>query len=231
MAVFSSCNTHLGNLTPNAGMTENVVRAGRLFHPPWIDLRQHPRTLNSFLDIPFLISIHHQLVMRTNLTPDQPCASQIVLRFATDFQLEMRPSLCQRLVCQAQDFFIAETKPSYGSCVRRISCLLQLCETSIHAAFALTQNIHGLFSCQRVGDVAEVDCADNIFGVHISKQLPKWLAFYACIQIPYCVNQCTRRQVNHAFFWTEPAELAVGSQLPVKGSKVIRDRRQIAPYS
>src|ERR1700748_3873249 len=39
VAVFSSCNTHLRNLTPDAGMTENVVRAGRLFHPPWIDLR------------------------------------------------------------------------------------------------------------------------------------------------------------------------------------------------
>src|SRR5579884_798000 len=119
------------------------------------------------------------------------------------------------------DFLIAEAKPSDRSRIGRIPGLLQLFHPRIHARFALAEHLLCFLRSKRVGDVAEINRPYNFFRIHVRKQLPERLAFYASVEVPDRVNERASGQMNDALLRAEPAELAVRSQLAIKRAEVV----------
>src|SRR6266567_831772 len=121
VAVLSCRDAHRRRLCAYACMAENVIRAGRLLHPPQVQLGQLPCTGNSLLDAPPLVGIDHQLVGPPNLFAHQPAAPQIVLCVSPHLQFEAGPALSQRLPAKRANLLVAEAVPPDGGRVRGIS--------------------------------------------------------------------------------------------------------------
>ena len=124
VAVFAGGDAH-GHLPPDAGVSENIVRTGGLFHPPGINFSKLLRALDGFIHVPFLIGIHHQLVGGSNFFTNQACPTQIVGWISSNLQFEMGPALTKTFAAQAPNLVVTKTKPAYRSGVGRIAKSLQ----------------------------------------------------------------------------------------------------------
>src|SRR5579883_942488 len=110
--MFAGCHADRSNGMRNACMTKHIVRAGRLFNPPGIDLRQQLHIGDGFFHLPHLVRVNHQLCVRTNLAPQQASPSDVVPNVRTYLQLEMCPTLRQRLLAQLTQIVVAIAKPT-----------------------------------------------------------------------------------------------------------------------
>lgn len=77
VAVLTSGDANSG-FAPDAGVTEDVVGAGWLFHPPGIDLGKGAGAVDGFLDVPLLVSVHHELVFRADFGAHEAGATEVV---------------------------------------------------------------------------------------------------------------------------------------------------------
>src|SRR5207244_10873521 len=86
-----------GDGARDRGGTENVVRAGRLFDPPWIETRETLHLPDGFAHVPTLIRVHHETPLAADLLAHQRCAAHVVLEIGTDLHLERGPAFRDRL--------------------------------------------------------------------------------------------------------------------------------------
>src|SRR5277367_883771 len=93
MAMFAGSNAHGRHLAPDARMAQNVIRTRRFFHPPWIDLGEHPRSFNGLVHVPLLVGVHHQPVLRPDSVAHYSRTPQVADGITAHHQLDVRPSL------------------------------------------------------------------------------------------------------------------------------------------
>src|SRR6266542_1371810 len=91
---------------PYRRMSQHVVRARRLLDPPRIELRERLDAIDRLVDVPTLVRVDHQPVLRADLFTHQADARRIVPRRGAHFDLEMRPALRQRLAAQMTDLLV-----------------------------------------------------------------------------------------------------------------------------
>src|ERR1700761_1147817 len=92
----------------DAGMSENVVRVGWLFHPPWVNLGQLGGAADGFLNAPFLIGIHHHPEVRADFFAHDARTAKVLLRVAAYLQLEGRPALLDDFTDKLTNGVVAE---------------------------------------------------------------------------------------------------------------------------
>ena len=59
-------------------MTEHIIGRSRLFDPPRIELRQRFDLSNGFADVPALVGVHHQAIVRPDLFAHEGRAADVV---------------------------------------------------------------------------------------------------------------------------------------------------------
>src|SRR5258708_222223 len=83
-----------------------------VFQRPGVNFSQVIGALDGFLDFPFLIGIHHQLVVGSNFFTNKPCTAQIVGWISSNLQFEMGPSLMNAFAAQPAHLVVAKSKPA-----------------------------------------------------------------------------------------------------------------------
>ena len=86
-----------------------------------------------------------------------------------------------------------------------------------------------IFRRQSIGEVAERNARDNLFGRHIDEEFPQRLAFGFGVEVPDGINQRCSRQVNDALLGSQPTHLTVRRDLVPKGAEVFGQRFQRPP--
>src|SRR6185369_2512636 len=114
LRVLPGGDAHRPHAFPDRRMTEHVVRARWLFDPEEIEIRQRADTVDRFLDVPALIGVDHQLVLRSDLLTDESDAGTIVLNRRANFDLEVRPSFRGRFPAEMTNLFVRIADPPGG---------------------------------------------------------------------------------------------------------------------
>ena len=66
-----------GGFAADAGVAEDVVGAGGLFHPPGVDGREGAGAGDGFDDAPFLVGVDHEFVGPADLFADDVAAAEV----------------------------------------------------------------------------------------------------------------------------------------------------------
>ena len=114
LAVLAGGNADAGDFAADAGVAEDVVGAGGLFHPPWIELLKLAGAEDGFFDVPLLVGVHHELVGGADFFTDEAGAALVVGGVTANFQLEVRPAGGESFIAKAGDFLVAEADPAGG---------------------------------------------------------------------------------------------------------------------
>ena len=165
VAVLAGSDADGGDLAANAGVAEDVVRAGGLFHPPRVHFGEGAGALDGFKHTPLLVGIDHQLAGRANLLANDAGAAEIVFGQAADLELEVRPALGERLAAEPPNLFLGVAEPSNRRGVRGIAVGFEQREPLRKAGgAAAVENLPGFFAGQGVVDVAEVHRREDMLG-------------------------------------------------------------------
>ena len=225
--MFAGGHANRVNPLADCGVSENVVGAGGFFDPPRVKFGQATHVGDRLIDIPDLIGVHHQLAFPAKLFAQDLCPADILLDIRADFLLEMVPAFGNGLTRQQAHFFFGITQPAGGGGVAGEAGSQHLFFPRCLAGKLLPQQGDGFVGRQGVGDVGEIDATHQLLGRHVDEQFPDRLAGLLRPQIPDRVDDGCRRQVNHAFFRPEPAQLAIAGDhfMPVS-TEVLGDRFQ-----
>ncbi len=112
LAVLAGGDADAGHFAADARVAEDVVRAGRLFHPPGVERLELADPQDGFFDIPFLIGVHHEKAGVADLRAEDMRPAPVVVGIAADLELEMRESGGQGLIAQAGNLLVAEAEPA-----------------------------------------------------------------------------------------------------------------------
>src|SRR5258707_15122476 len=91
VTVFAGGDTCGCRLAANTGVTEDVVRAGRLFHPPGLQLGELAGAGDGFGDSPLLIGVDHHAVVGADGGAHDATPAYVVFGIAANLELEMHP--------------------------------------------------------------------------------------------------------------------------------------------
>src|SRR4029077_9565430 len=106
MTMFARCHADWRDRFANCSMAENIVGTCRFFDPPGAELGQAAHVTYGFIDIPHLVSIHHELSIPTDFFAQHPSTTNIRLDMAAHFLFEMGPTRSHAFTRQAPQLFI-----------------------------------------------------------------------------------------------------------------------------
>jgi hypothetical protein len=222
MAVFAGGDADTG-LAADAGVAEDVVGTGGLFHPPRLNFDELTRALDGFEDAPLLVGVDHHAVGWADLFADDAGAAKVVCGFATDLEFEVGPAVSEAFAAEAADLLFAVAEPAGGGGVGRVARGFELCKAGCLSWFGVAEEGKGVVGGEGVGDVAEVDGGDDLLGRHVGEELPEWLIFGLGVEVPDGVDEGAGGEMDNAFFGAEPAKLGVAGNLQVEGVEVRGD--------
>jgi hypothetical protein len=125
-------------------------------------------------------------------------------------------ALVDRLAGQCGDLLVRVAEPARRGGIAGIAGAEEFLFALGARRCLLAEELESLVRRQCIGDVAEGDEADDFFGREIGQQLPDRLADGLGPEVPQRVDQRSGRQMQYAFFRTDPAELTVvGEAIPV----------------
>ncbi len=228
VAVFAGGNAGGSGFAADAGVAEDVVRAGGLFHPPDIYGGELAGALDRFDDSPLLVGVDHHAVFGADFFADDAGAAKVVCRVAADFELEVRPAVGETFAAEAADLVFAVAEPAGGGGVGGISGGFELGKAVGLAGPGGAKDREGFVGGEGVGDVAEVDAGDDLLGGHVGEQTPEGLAFGLGVEVPDGVDEGGGGEVDDTFFGAEPAELGVAGDFEEEGTEVVGDGRKSA---
>jgi len=223
LAVLAGGDADAGDFAADASVAEDVVGAGGLFHPPWIELLKLASAEDGFFDVPLLVGVHHELVGGADFFADEAGAALVIGGVAADFELEVGPAGGEGFVAEAGDFLVAEADPACGCSVGGKAVDAEVFEAVMLAGAAFFEEGDGFFAGESVVDVVEVDDAGDALGFHLGEELPEGFLFGASVEVPYGVDEGGGGEVDDAFFRAEPAELRVAGELTAEGAEVVGD--------
>ena len=207
--MFACGHVNRSHRLSDLGVPEYVVWAGGFFDPPGLELGQGLHIFYGLIDVPFLIGVHHELEVVSDLFANQCGASHIVLKVGPYLDFDVGESALFGLFAEPLDFFVGIAEPSGRSGVRRIPLLHQPIYALLLRGGRPPKDVERLFFGQRIGDVGEIDTGHQLFWAHVSQQSPERLALELSVEVPNRVNHRSSGQVNDSFFGPQPAQLAV----------------------
>ena len=147
-------------------------------------LRQGVHPLDGLGHAPDLVRIDHQLPVGADDLPGDTGPAQVVLEASADLELEVREAIGERLLAQPPDLVVVVAQPARGGGVRGVPGRLELGDPLGLAGFGRPQDVQRLVRRQRVGQVAEVDEANELLGGHARHQAPQGHAAHLGEQVP-----------------------------------------------
>ena len=105
----------------DAGVAEDVVGAGGLFHPPGLKGAQRAGASNGLVDAPLLVGVQHEPVVRADLFAHDAAAAEVVGGVAANLELEVSPAFGESFAAELSDLFFAEAEPAGGGGVGGIA--------------------------------------------------------------------------------------------------------------
>src|ERR1700679_2699837 len=105
-------NAYGGSLATDARVPQDIVRAGRFFHPIGLKLAQQECALNRLLNSPFLVGIHHHVTIPSDFLAHELSTPQIVLRSASHLQFEASPPISKALTAKLPNLLITKPEPA-----------------------------------------------------------------------------------------------------------------------
>jgi hypothetical protein len=225
--VLAGGDADFRDFAADAGVAEDVVGAGGLFHPPGFEFGELTGALDGFEDAPLLVGVDHELVGPADLFADDVAAAEVVDWVAADFELEVGPAFGEGFVAEAADLVFGVAEPAYGGGVGGIAGLLELGKAGGFAGVARGgEDVEGFLRVEGVVDVAEVYGGEELLWLHVGEELPDRLIFGLGIEVPDGVDEGSGGEVDDAFFGAEPAELRVVGELAAEGAEVVGDRAE-----
>lgn len=164
----------------------------------------------------YLVGINHKdvaLVIANGFTSNSQ-SPPVFLDVSANLQLEVLVSLLDALLEEGLQLFLTVSQPSgTGSVSRYRLALLRLLDTVLLAGLDLLEEGNGLLGCDGIGDVAEVNAADELLGSHVRDDAPDRLVQGLGPEIPEGVDDGTKSQVDDTLLGSDPAQLAVGNEV------------------
>ncbi len=229
VAVLAGGDADLGDFAADAGVAEDVVGAGGLFHPPGLEFGELAGAVDSFENSPLLVGVDHELVGPADLFTNDLAAVEIVGWVAAYFEFEVRPAFGEGFVAETADLFFAVAEPAYRRGVGGVALLFEEREAFGFAyAAGFGEDFEGFLRGDGVVDVAEVYGFEELGRLHVGEELPEGFVFGAGVEVPDGVDEGPGGEVNHSFFGTEPAELSVVGELAGEGAEVVGDGAECA---
>ena len=181
------------------------------------------------VDAPHLVGVHHQYPLRPELASDQSGATVVGGKVAADLHLHVSEARRDGLPNERLDLAVVVAEPAGRRRVRGVAGRDDLGLPGRAAASRVAQELERLLRCERVRDVAEVDAAHDLLRREIDEQLPQRLSLDLGPQIPDCVDDRGRGQVDRALLGADPPQLAVGDEATPEPAHVTDDPVQGAP--
>src|SRR2546427_4067985 len=176
LALLSGRNADGRDSPGDRGVAEHVVRAGRLLDPPGIEPRQLAHPGDRLAHVPHLVGVEHELPVRPDLPPHQGGPSHVVLKIAPHLDLEVPPSPLDPLAAQPADLLVGIPEPARRGGVGGVAATLQLLLPPGAGGSVLSQYRQRVLGSEGIGQVPEVDAADQLLRAERREQLPERLS-------------------------------------------------------
>ncbi len=220
LRVLAGGDAHRRDPAANDGVTQNVVRARRLFSPGDVVGRELLQPVNGCFDVPTLVRVDGQRHRWTDRLARDPAAAQVVFDIESDFELYGAKAFFDRPPRQPCELLVGVSEPTRRRRVRRITERIQRRNALRLAGCGRSQNRQRLGGREGVGNVAKVDQIDDLLGTHVGNQPPDGFPAVARGHIPGCVHDGADGHVHDALLGAQPAQLRVIRQASRKGAEV-----------
>ena len=204
-------------------MAEHVVGARGLLDPPRLVHAQPAHRRDRLLDVPDLIGVHHQHAVRAERAANQPCAPVVGVEVGADLHLHVREARISRFEHERFDLVIPVAEPARRRRVRRVArgddFALPLDGPRTRGA----QDADGLLRRQGIRDVPEVDAAHELLRRHVGEELPQGLVLALRPQVPDCIHDRARGEVDDALLGPQPAQLRIRGEASPEPAHVPAD--------
>ena len=108
-----------GDFAADAGVAEDVVGAGGLFHPPGLEFGELAGAVDGFEDAPLLVGVDHELVGPADLFADDVAAAEIFGGVAAYFEFEVGPAFGEGFAGRGGGSFLRCSRTSLRRWCRR----------------------------------------------------------------------------------------------------------------
>ena len=135
--------------------------------------------------------------------------AQVLGRVAADLHLHVAPAFGHGGPAAAADLVVGEAEPADRRRVGGEAVAAHLCFALGTRVGVALQELNRFLRRDRVGEVAEVDAADDLLRAHVGHELPQRLALGARPQVPHGVDQRGGGEVDRALLRPDPAQLRV----------------------
>ncbi|MCY1226868.1 hypothetical protein D9M72_391180 [compost metagenome] len=207
----------------------HVVGAGRLLDEPGLGKGELLHPVDGLVDLPDLVGVDHQMAVGPEHLARHGQAADVVLQVAPHLELDVVEARIDRLLRESAQLFVGVAEPAGRGGVAGVALGFQRGDALGLADSRIAQQHQRFFGRDAVGDVAKVDAAHQLFRAHVRHQLPHRLAFGLGPQVPHRIDHRTGRQVNRALVGADPAQLAVGGDVPPEAAHVFGHPLQVEP--
>ena len=200
----------------NGLVAEDIIGGCRLLDEPRLEVGELLHVLNGLRNRPNLVGICHEniaLVITNDLTSNTQTLA-VALNVTTDLDLEVSVSSVESLLKQTLHLILPVSKPASARCVSGHSAVVKsLFETLGLGRLLLLKHSDSLLGGDSIGDVTEVNAADELLRAHVSDDAPDGLVEGLGPEIPDSVDDGTESQVDDTLLGTDPSELTVVDEM------------------
>ena len=201
-------------------MGSSTNQGGKRFEPA------HPP--DGLIHLPDLVGVDHEARVGADRFTGDAAPANVVLDVRAHLDLDVPESPGDGVRAQPAQLVVAVTQPAGGGGIDGISRLLQSLDAFGLGGLVAAHDRQGFLPGDGVGDVTEIQAADEIFGGHVGQQPPDRFALRAGPHVPNGVDDAADGHVNDAFFGPQPAQLAIRTQSVIKCGDVAADLVQVA---
>ncbi|GAA4938390.1 hypothetical protein GCM10023238_00090 [Streptomyces heliomycini] len=220
LRVLAGGHLHRGDGAADGRVAEDVVGAGGLLDPVRVELREGLGPADRLVHVPALVGVDRDAHIRSDGRAGGPAAPQVVVEVGADLELDLAETVGDRPHGEPGEFPVVVAEPAGRGGVGGVAALQQQGGAFLGALPAAAQEGEGLLGGEGVGEVAEVDLADQPRGVGLGEQAPQRFVRAFGGQVPEGVDDGPDRHVHHALLGSEPAQLAVAGQVAVQDGGV-----------
>ncbi len=220
--VLAAGDPDRGDRLRDGRMTEHVVRARRLLHPPRVEWRQFANPVDRGAHVPALVGVDRDANVRADLLAGDPHSPDVVREVRPDLQLQLPETLFDRLPAEPPQLLVGVTEPARCRGVRRIAAVPELRQARRSARLGPAQDLQRFTRGQGIAQVPEVDELDDLLRRQLCQQLPQRLSRPFGLQVPQRVDHGGDRHVHDALLRPQPAQLGVVHQLPPHAAEVVQ---------
>lgn len=218
--VFAGGDLDRGDGRADGGVAQHVVGAGGFLDPVRVELGEGLGPADRLGHVPALVGVDRHADVGSDDRTGHPAAADVVVEVGADLQLDLPEAVGDGLRGEPGELLVVVAEPPGGGGVGGEAALQQVAPATLRARFPAAQDVEGLGRGERVGDVSEVDLADEPFGVGVGEELPERFARALGGEVPGRVDHGADRHVHHALLGPQPAELAVADQVAVQRPRI-----------